>query len=206
MEKTKELQRSKYFAYLSDLTVEELRNIVEESNIHEYSHYERDDLIKLIDQYCVNVDDDWYYIDELDYSVQDITHELVKKCVEKRMFPDAMRAWVDLFVPNKSVSEHHAQVILDVLSPMNIFEEKADEEYIRYPLFRGIKYPGHTITFRKPKNWIGFYDDVMDEAIRNGEPNYTVTSSFGFVGDGDYDSDYDDLSDDSDYELSYEDC
>jgi hypothetical protein len=165
MEKTKELQRSKYFAYLSDLTVEELRNIVEESNIHEYSHYERDDLIKLIDQYCVNVDDDWYYIDELDYLVKDITHELVKKCVEKRMFPDAMKAWVDLFAPNKSVSEHYAQVILDVLSPMSVFEEKSNEEYIRYPLFRGIKYPGHAITFRKTKDWIGFYDDIMDESM-----------------------------------------
>ncbi len=40
------------------------------------------------------------------------------------MFPDAMKSWVELFISNKSVAEHNAQVIMSTLSPMSCFEEK----------------------------------------------------------------------------------
>ena len=49
---------------------------------------------------------------------------VIKKCVERRMFPDAMKSWVELFIYNKSVAEHYALVIMSTLSSMSCFKEK----------------------------------------------------------------------------------
>ena len=66
------------------------------------------------------------------------------------MFQDSLRAWVGLFVSDESVSEHYAQVILDVLSPMTLFEEEtSDTTYVMCNLKDGKR-----ILFREPEKKI----------------------------------------------------
>ena len=43
---------------------------------------------------------------------------------ERRAFEKSLKAWVGLFVPDESVSEHYYQVISDTLSPYSIREKK----------------------------------------------------------------------------------
>ncbi len=70
---------SKYFSYLSGLTVKELRDIARESGLYEYTALRKANLIRFLDRQS----------------------RVIKKCVEKQMFPDAMKAWVELFAPNE---------------------------------------------------------------------------------------------------------
>ncbi len=135
---------TKYFTFLSGLTVKELRDIARKCMIRGYSRYRKTDLIRFIDCRCVIRDSNTFYIWRLNDYVSDITHELVQNCIEKRMFQDSMRAWVGLFVSDKSVSEHYAQIILGVLSPMKCFEERSDVVYSVKKL------NGCNILFREP--------------------------------------------------------
>ncbi len=40
------------------------------------------------------------------------------------MFPDTMKAWVELFAPNEFAAEHFTQVIMNTLSDMSYFGKK----------------------------------------------------------------------------------
>ena len=130
---------SKYFTYLSGLTVKELCEIARKCMIQNYSHYKKDDLVRFIDYRCVKRIYESIFLWEYLCCVSDITHELVQKCIEKRMFQEWMRAWVGLFVSDESVSKHYAQIILDVLFPMSCFEERSDTTYVRHRLEDGNK-------------------------------------------------------------------
>ena len=88
---------SKYFSYLSGLTVKELCDIARESGLYGYTALRKASPIRFLDK----------------------RRQLIKKCVEKRMFPDAMRAWVGLFAPNEFTAEHYTKVILDTLPVMS---------------------------------------------------------------------------------------
>ncbi len=74
------------------------------------------------------------------------------------MFPETMRAWVGLFVSDKSVAEHYVQIILRVLSPMIRFGR-------RKPVAR---------LFRRSKgyisiiNWTEEREEVFDAYARIG--------------------------------------
>ncbi len=115
---------SKYFAYLSGLTLKELRYFARRCMIRNYSRYSKVDLVEVLDRRCVVKGGNTFYIGRLDDYVTDVTHELLQRCISERMFPDSLRAWVGLFVSDKSVSEHYARIILDVLSPMKCVKEK----------------------------------------------------------------------------------
>ncbi len=93
---------SKYFSYLSGLTVKELRDIARESRLYGYTALRKASLIRFLDK----------------------RRQLIKKCVEKRMFPDAMRAWVELFASKEFAAEHFTQVIMSTLSDMSCFKKK----------------------------------------------------------------------------------
>ena len=90
---------SKYFSYLSGLTVKELRDIARESGLYEYTALRKANLIRFLDR----------------------RSRVIKKCVEKRMFPDGLRAWVELFAPNEFAAEHYTQMIMNMLSDMSYF-------------------------------------------------------------------------------------
>ena len=45
----------------------------------------------------------------------------VRNVLRRLLFPDMLRAWVGLFVSNRSVAEHYVQIILRVLYPTNCF-------------------------------------------------------------------------------------
>ncbi len=94
--------RSKYFSYLSGLTVKELREIARENGLRRYAAFRKASLIRFLDRQS----------------------RVIKKCVEKRMFPDAMKAWVELFAPNKFAAEHYTKVIMNTLSDMSYFGKK----------------------------------------------------------------------------------
>ena len=161
---------SKYFVYLSGLTMKELLEIARKCMIQDYLDYKKADLVGLINYHCVKKTYESFFIWEYLSYESDITHELLQKSVEKRMFQDSLRAWVGLFVSDESVSEHYAQVILDVLSPMTLFEEeRSDTTYVMCNLKDGKR-----ILFREP-----------EKKIVARVP-------------GDYDSDDEDLSDFSD--------
>ena len=120
----------KYFKYLSGLTVKELRDISWSVKTCECSHYKKADLARFLSYHCMKRKYKSFFIWEYSSYESDITHELFRKSVEKRMFQDPVRAWVGLFVLDKSVSEHYAQVILNVLFPISCFEEKSDTKYV----------------------------------------------------------------------------
>ena len=91
------MSQSKYFCYLSSLAVKELHDIARESGLCGYSSLRIYSLIRFLDKRI----------------------KVIKNCLERRMFPDAMKAWVELFVPNKSTTKHYAQIILKTLSPIS---------------------------------------------------------------------------------------
>ena len=152
----------KYFKYLSGLTVKELRDIAQSGKTCECSRYKKADLVRFINYHCVKRTYKSFFMWEYSCYVSDITHELVQKSVEKHMFQDSVRAWVGLFVSDESVSEHYAQVILDVLSPMSCFEEKSDTKYVICNLRDGKK-----ILFRKPDPIV--YDCESDEDLSDAD-------------------------------------
>ena len=84
--------KSKYFSYLSGLTVKELRDIARESGLYGYTAFRKASLIKFLDK----------------------RRQLIKKRVEERMFLAAMKAWVELFADG-NFSEHYTKVILNTL-------------------------------------------------------------------------------------------
>ncbi len=144
----------KYFKYLSGLTVKELRDIARSGKTCECLHYKKADLVRFLNYHCVKRTYKSFFIWEYSSYESDITHELLQKSVEKRMFQDSMRAWVGLSVLDKSVSEHYTQVILDVLFPMSCFEEKSDTKYVICNLRDGKK-----ILFR---DWDESDEDLSD--------------------------------------------
>ncbi len=95
------MAESKYFSYLSSLAVKELHDIARESGLCGYSSLRKYILIRFLDKRI----------------------KVIKNCLERRMFPDAMKAWVELFVPNKSTTKHYAQIILKTLSPISFFSK-----------------------------------------------------------------------------------
>ena len=72
---------TKYFSFLSGLTVKELHDIAQESRLRGYTRFRKADLIRFVDCRCVK---------RLNDHPDDITHELVQRCVERRMFPIAL--------------------------------------------------------------------------------------------------------------------
>ena len=89
----------KYFSYLSGLTVKELRDIARESGLYGYTAFRKASLIRFLGRQS----------------------RVIRKCVERRMFWDAMKTWFELFTPNKSNAEHYTQVIMSTLSDMSYF-------------------------------------------------------------------------------------
>ncbi len=92
---------SKYFSYLSGLTVKELREIARKSGIYGYTALRKTDLVRFLDR----------------------RSRVIKKCVDKRIFPDSMKAWVELFALGNFV-EHYTQAIINTLYDMSYFEKK----------------------------------------------------------------------------------
>ena len=113
---------SEYFTYLSGLTLKELRFFARRCMIRNYSRYRKVDLIRVIDQRCVVGGGNMFYMDD-EGGLFDVTRVLLQRCVSERMFRDSVRAWVGLFVSDKSVSEHYVKIILGVLSPMRCIKE-----------------------------------------------------------------------------------
>jgi hypothetical protein len=99
--------KSKYFNFLSGLTSGELYDLAMESENFVYKYASRAELISLFDERCTDKKCAYY--------------KLIMKPLRKWILPDALRAWVGLFVSDDSVAEHYAQIILRVLSPMNCF-------------------------------------------------------------------------------------
>ncbi len=64
-EKMSYKSESKYFSYLSGLTVKELREIARKSGIYGYTALRKTDLVRFLDR----------------------RSRVIKKCVEKRIFP-----------------------------------------------------------------------------------------------------------------------
>ncbi len=124
----------KYLTYMSGMTLSEIHDIAKKIKNRNYSRYRKVDLIKVIDQRCVTKDRNNFFIIRLGLWVHDITHELLQDYFDKRLFQDSVRAWVGLFVSDESVSEHYAQIILGVLSPMGCFKEKDEETFSRVRL------------------------------------------------------------------------
>ena len=104
--------KSKYFSFLSGLTVKELHDIARESKIYGHAPLRKADLIRFLDGRCVT----------RRYNYQ----KRIKKCLRRWMFPDTLRAWVELFVSDKSIAEHYVQIILCTLSPTNCFRKKKE--------------------------------------------------------------------------------
>ncbi len=52
------------------------------------------------------------------------SHKRVKSVLGRLLFPDTLRAWVELFVSDKSIAEHYVQVILRVLYPSFTYRRK----------------------------------------------------------------------------------
>ncbi len=98
---------SKYFSFLSGLTVKELHDLAREGEIYDHWSLRKANLIRLLDDRYAN-ERYWYQ------------HEF-KECLRRWVFPETLRAWVGLFVSDKSVAEHYVQLILRVLSPSNCF-------------------------------------------------------------------------------------
>ena len=92
---------SKYFSYLSSLTVKDLRALARESGLYGYMAFRKVNLIRFLDR----------------------RSRVIKKYVEKQMFSDSMRAWVGLFTVG-SFAEHHTEIILRTLSDMSYFEKE----------------------------------------------------------------------------------
>ena len=99
------IPKSKYFNFFSNLTSEELFKLAWDSKFYVYKYTSRAELISIFDERCVDKKCAYY--------------KLVKKPLRKYIFPVTLRAWVGLFVPDDSVAEHYAQIILHVLSSMN---------------------------------------------------------------------------------------
>ncbi len=87
---------------MSGLTVKELRDIARESGLYGHTALRKASLIRFLDK----------------------RRQLIKKRVEKRMFPDAIKTWVELFAPNEFATEHFTQVIMNTLSDMSYFGKK----------------------------------------------------------------------------------
>ncbi len=92
---------SKYFSYLSSLTVKDLRALARESGLYGYMAFRKVNLIRFLDR----------------------RNRVIEKYVEKRMFSDSMRVWVGLFTV-RNFAEHHTEVILRTLFDMSYFEKE----------------------------------------------------------------------------------
>ncbi len=84
---------SKYFSYLSSLTVKDLKALARESGLYGYMALRKANLIRFLDRQS----------------------RVIKGCLEKRMFPDSMKAWIGLFADD-NFAEHYTEVILHTLS------------------------------------------------------------------------------------------
>ncbi len=117
--------RTKYFSFLSGLTITELREIAKECKLRNYSRLRKADLISFLDCYCEKRPID---------CPESVTYEVVQRCLERWMFPKALEAWVEHFIPNQCAPKHFVQVILHTLSSFTIFEEvKYNEEFMCQP-------------------------------------------------------------------------
>ncbi len=84
---------SKYFSCLERITVLELRGIARESGLSRYSALRKADLVGFLDRRSSEI----------------------KESLHKRIFPDALRAWVGLFVSDRHIAKHYTKLILDML-------------------------------------------------------------------------------------------
>ena len=102
--------------YFSRMTAKELHDFAKESNFRGHSSFsKKSELISFLDLRC---QDSWHFK----------RMRAVRANLEKRFFPDTLRAWVRLFVSNKSVAEHYTQIILRTLSSMSFSERKKEIE------------------------------------------------------------------------------
>ncbi len=117
--KSKYKPKTKYFSFFSSMTVEELHDFARENKIQGYSSLKKAKLIRFLDKTCSIIWFTW-------------RRRGVRKNLERRMFPDALRVWVGLFVSDKSIVEHYAQIILHTLSPINCFGKKKSKRVIAW--------------------------------------------------------------------------
>ena len=102
--------------YFSRMTVKELRDFAKENNFRGHSSFgKKSELISFLDLQC---QDSWRFR----------RVRAVRANLEKRFFPDTLRAWVRLFVSDKSVAEHYTQIILHTLSSVSFSERKRERE------------------------------------------------------------------------------
>ncbi len=99
-------KESKYFSYLSGLTMKELRDIAQESGLYGYTAFRKASLIRFLDK----------------------RRELIRE----RVSPAAMKVWVELFA-NGNFAEHYTKVILNTLPVVSemrceIFTDGESEE------------------------------------------------------------------------------
>ena len=114
---------TKYLSYLSGLTARELHYIARENEIYGHTSLRKADLIKFLDWHCVKREDE---------DQEDFTHEVIQNYLGRQTFPDTLRAWVGLFVSDKSVSEHFVQIILNTLSSMCYFGKIRVKKHVKY--------------------------------------------------------------------------
>ncbi len=90
-------KKSKYFSYLSGLTVKELRDIARKSGIYGYTTLRKSSLVRFLDK----------------------RSRVIKKCVEKQMFLDPIKAWVELFADG-NFAEHYIEIMLNTLNKIGL--------------------------------------------------------------------------------------
>ena len=76
------------------MSVLELRDIARESGLFGYSALRKADLVGFLERRSFEITDS----------------------LNERIFPDALRAWVGLFVSDRSVAKHYTEVISDTLT------------------------------------------------------------------------------------------
>ena len=102
--------------YFSRMTAKELHDFAKENNFRGHSSFnKKSGLIDFLDLRC---QDSWYFR----------RVRAARASLEKRFFPDTLRAWVRLFVSDKFVAEHYTQIILHTLSSASFSERKKERE------------------------------------------------------------------------------
>ncbi len=96
------------------LKVSELRNIARFIGVRGWYNLKKRELIFLV------MENDGYPLDR----TGKWANKRVKSVLDRLLFPDTLRSWVELFVSDKSIAEHYVQVILCVLYPSFTYRRK----------------------------------------------------------------------------------
>ncbi len=103
-----------YLSCLSQMSLSVLRNIARESKLKKWTALKKADLIT--------------FLKKNSFTIMGSLHK-------QTLSPDTLRAWVELFAPDISVSEHYTSIILSTLAQTGYFRTKRHrKKIIRFPL------------------------------------------------------------------------